>query len=66
MIRLQIKREVDVPEEAAVEIANGLLEWLGEKGFDLTVSGGRESEAATQLGDADFRQLSEKFVEEWS
>jgi hypothetical protein len=66
VIRIQIKREVDVPEEAAVEVASELLEWLDKKGFSLVPRPQSLAATMSALREADYRQLSEKFVEEWS
>jgi len=65
VIRVQIKREAEVPEDAATEIANALLEWLDGKGFSL-VPRPQSLAAHADLREADYRELSEKFVEEWS
>lgn len=64
MAKVRIQREVEVPDDAAVEIADGLLEWLDNKGFTLHTRPG--SPASDKMEELSFRDLAEKFVEEWS
>lgn len=63
MIKITIKREVEVDEAAASHIANQFGEWLDAQGFTLVPR--PNSEAATIYKDHSYEDLAREFVEEW-